>query len=188
MFMIKKESAWKFETSGTGGVGIEFVAIEGGVIYLRNPSKNVETFHFGAVGAGLAWGLKLPKIGKIGLNVKGKNVGAVVAPTFFPNTGKLYILDTFNGDELSRKDITGACAFVEVYGGLIVGGSAAAIVFGMNPLYLAGQLTTPFVGPAGPVVSDYYLFKSATGLLLTAGLNVGIVGGAGIGGFLGGIL
>lgn len=29
MLAIKKESAWKFSTSGTGGIGIEFVALEG---------------------------------------------------------------------------------------------------------------------------------------------------------------
>jgi hypothetical protein len=54
MFGIKKESAWTFETSATGGVGVEFVAVEGGAIYLRDPRNNRVTLRFGAVGAGLS--------------------------------------------------------------------------------------------------------------------------------------
>jgi hypothetical protein len=185
MFGIKKESAWTFETSATGGGGVAFVALEGGAIYLRDPKGNPVTLHFGAAGAGLSWGLKLPKIGKINLpKVRGKSVGGVGAPAAFPNTGKLYILNTFRGNELSRRDITGACAFAEVYTGAVVGGSASAIVFGMNPLWLAGLC----LGPAALTITETKLFGSATGLLLTAGLNVGLVAGAGVGAFLGGII
>jgi len=101
------------------------------------------TFHFGAAGAGISWGLKLPKIGKINLpKIRGKSVGGVVAPAAFPNIGKICILDTFNGDELTCTDTQGACA----------------------------------------------LLASATGLLLTAGVNAGVVAGAGVGGFLGRII
>jgi hypothetical protein len=185
MFGIKKESAWTFETSATGGGGVAFVAVEGGAIYLRDPKNQPVTVHFGAAGAGLSWGLKLPKIGKINLpKVRSKSIGGVLAPSAFPNTGKLYILDTFRGDELARRDITGACAFVEVYTGAIAGGSASAIVFGMNPVWLAGLA----FGTAAMTITETKLFASATGLLLTAGLNVGLVAGAGVGVFLGGIL
>jgi hypothetical protein len=185
MFGIKKESAWTFETSATGGVGVEFVAVEGGAIYLRDPKNKPVTLHFGAAGAGISWGIKLPKIGKVNLpKVRGKTVGGVVAPAAFPNVGKLYILDTFRGAELTRRDITGACAFVEVYAGGVAGGSASAILFGMNPLWLAGIA----LGPLAVTVTETKLLASATGLLLTAGLNVGVVAGAGIGGFLGGIV
>ena len=188
MLWIKKESAWTFETSATGGVGVEFVAVEGGAIYLRDPKNNPATLRFGAAGAGISWGLKLPKIGKINLpKVRGKSVGGVAAPAAFPNIGKLYILDTFRGDELSRRDITGVCAFVEVYAGAVVGGSAAAIVFGMNPLWLAGLSLAPLAGPLAATITESQLFASATGLLLTAGLNAGLVASAGVGGFLGGI-
>jgi hypothetical protein len=126
----------------------------------------------------------LPKIGKINLpKVRGKSIGGVLAPAAFPNAGKLYILDTFRGNELSRRDLTGACAFVEVYAGAIAGGAAAAIVFGMNPLWLAGL----GLGPLAFTITEAQLLASATGLLLTAGLNAGLVAGAGAGGFLGGI-
>jgi len=53
----------------------------------------------------------------------------------------------------------------------VAGGSAAAIVFGMNPLWLAGLALGLLA------VTEAKLLASATGLLLTAGLNVGVVAG-----------
>ena len=107
MLMIKHESAWKFQTSSSGGIGVEFVAAEGGSIILKDPSGAVVSFPYGGAGAGLTAGFKLPKIGKIALNVKGKSVGGVIAPSFFPNAGGLYVLDSFEGDDFKRSDITG---------------------------------------------------------------------------------
>jgi hypothetical protein len=51
----------------------------------------------------------------------------------------------------------------------------------MNPLWLAGLA----VGPLAFAITEAQLLASTTGLLLTAGLNAGLVAGAG--GFLGGI-
>ena len=185
MLGIKKESAWTFETSASGGLGVAIFAAEGGALYLRDPTKKSVVLHFGAAGAGLSWGLKLPKLGKINLpKVKGKSVGGVVAPAAFPCAGKIYILDSFRGNELSRRDITGACVFAEVYAGAGLGGTSAAILFGMNPAWLAGLV----LGPVATPFVDAMLFRSATGILLTAGLNAGLVAGAGIGGFVGGII
>lgn len=185
MLGIKKESAWTFETSASGGVGVSFVAAEGGAFYLRDPKNKRVVLRFGAVGAGLSWGLRLPKLGKINLpKIKGKSVGGVVAPAAFPCTGKIYILDSFGGSELTRQDITGACVFAEVYAGAVAGGSSAAILFGMNPAWLAGFA----LGPIAIPIAEAMLVRGAKGMLLTAGLNVGLVAGAGVGGFIGGII
>jgi hypothetical protein len=55
---------------------------------------------------------------------------------------------SFRDNELSRRDITGACVFAEAYAGAGLGGTSAAILFGMNPAWLAGlvlgHLATPF--------------------------------------------
>ena len=136
--VIKKPSAWQFVTSSTGGVGVEFVAAEGGKIFLQNPQGVTESFYYGAAGVGISAGLKLPKIGKLQINVKGKGVAGVIAPASFPNGGKLYVLDNFDGDELATSDIQGVCMFVEVGGGLVAGVSATAMLVGMNPAWLAG--------------------------------------------------
>ena len=91
---------------------------------------------------------------------------------------------SFRGNELSRRDITGPCVFAEVCAGAGIGGTGAAILFGMNPAWLAGLV----LGPTAAPFIDAMLFRSATGILLTAGLNAGLVAGAGIGGFVGGII
>jgi hypothetical protein len=180
---IKKPSEWQFETSSSGGAGVEFVMVEGGRIWLRDPGGTVNTFMYGSAGVGLAAGIKLPKIGKIQLQLRGKATGGVVAPSAFPNTGKVYVLDSFEGSELRAKDIQGVCMFVELYGGVVVGGSATAMIFGMNPLWLAGAIA---LGPMGSFASAK-LLSSATGILLMAGVNAGIQGGGGVGAFVGGL-
>jgi hypothetical protein len=184
---IKGESAWQFVTSSTGGIGVEFVAAEGGKIFLNNPQGKQITFYYGSAGVGLSAGLKLPKIGKVQVNVKGRSVVGAIAPAAFPNGGKLYILDTFAGTELTEKDIQGVCAFLEIGGGIIAGVSATAMLVGMNPIWLAGLGLAAAAGPAGMIYLDYRLLRSATGLLVMGGLNAGIQAGAGVGAFLGGL-
>jgi len=181
---IKGQSKWQFVTSSTGGLGVEFVAVEGGAIYLTDPAKKAQTFRYGSAGAGLAWGLKLPKIGKLEVKVRGKSIGGVVAPAAFPNAGALYVMESFKGDDFTRSDITGACVFVEVYGGLILGYSGTAMLFGVSPAWLSAVLLG---GPLGSGPALLPMLHSARGLLLMRGLSVGLVGGAGAGAFVGGI-
>ena len=173
---IKKKSAWEFVTSSTGGIGIEFLAAEGGKIYMNDPTGSLKTFDFGVVGLGLSAGFKLPKIGKLHIPIKGKSVAGVGAPASFPNTGQLYVLESFEGDELSFNDICGVCGLVEVGGGLVGGGSATAMLLGMELKWAAGCIA------AGPLSTYCYmrLIESANALLLMAGTNVGFQAGGGV--------
>ncbi|MEI6705690.1 MAG: hypothetical protein WCK96_01000 [Methylococcales bacterium] len=179
---IKKTSAWQFVTSSTGGIGVEFFAAEGGQIYLNDPSGSLRTFTYGVAGGGLSIGFKLPKIGKLQIPVKGASVGGVGAPASFPNTGCLYILSSFDGDELTYNDISGVCGLVEIGGGLIAGASSTAMLLGMNPKWMAATV----VAMASPLSQSLMplaykkLIESATSLLLMAGVNAGVQGGAGI--------
>lgn len=182
--LIKRKSAWAFQTSSSGGLGVEFVAVEGGSIYFKDPSGMTIVFRYGAAGAGIAAGLKLPKVGKLQIQIKGKTVGGAIAPAAFPNTGTLYVLDSFAGNELRRSDITGVCMFLEVGAGLIAGGAAYAMVLGMNPLYLAEMMAMPATMP----IAEAMLLRSATSLLLMAGINVGVQAGGAAGGFVGGLI
>ena len=86
------------------------------------------------------------------------------------------MLESFGGDELSFDDICGVCGLVEVGGGLVGGGSATAMLLGMDIKWAAGCIV------AGPLTSYccIRLIKSATALLLMAGINVGIQAGGGI--------
>jgi hypothetical protein len=177
--IVKKPSAWQFVTSSSGGLGVEFVAAEGGRIYFQDPDGASCYFTYGAAGVGLSAGLKLPKIGK--LELKGKSIGGAIAPASFPNAGKMYILESFGGDELKRSDISGVCMLAEVGGGIVAGGSATAMLLGMNPIWLAG-LVGPFT-----IYADSMLIQSATAVLVMAGVNVGLTAGAGAAVFLGGL-
>ena|SRR5437660_5829165 len=188
MITIKKESAWQFVTSSTGGFGIEFVAAEGGALYLKDPSGKPDSFYYGSAGLGLAIGFKLPKIGKLNVRIRGKSVGGAVAPAFLPNAGKLYVLDGCQRNELTESDIQGVCMFLEIGGGVILGVSATAMLVGMNPAWLATAIAAGL--PGGAVVTMYgyqRLLDTATGLLIMGGMNAGVQAGVGGAAFLGGL-
>lgn len=180
--LFRGPSKWEFITSSTGGVGVAFVAVEGGKIFMKSPQKAAVSFYYGAAGVGLSAGLKLPKIGKV--QVRGKGVTAAIAPASFPNMGQLYVLDSFKGDDLTISDIQGACVFVEIAGGIIAGVSATAMLVGMDVRWLAG-----LVVPLAPTIAyfDYKFLSSAKGLLVMGGATAGLQAGAGIGAFLGGL-
>lgn len=177
MIYVKGESAWSFVTSSTGGAGLGFVAGQGGKLYLRDPKGNDVTLGMGALGIGASEGIKLPKIGK--LEIRGKSVGGAVAPASFPNAGKIYVLGSAPGKELTRDDLTGPCVFVEASAGMGVGASASAMYLGVHPVEL-------FWGSASPLPKDN-ICDTARACLLVAGLNVGIQAGAGIAAFFGAV-
>lgn len=183
MLTVTKRSAWTFVTSSSGGLGVEFVMGEGGALYLRNPKGASVTFRYGALGVGVAAGFKLPKIGKLELNIKNKSVVGGVAPAAFPNAGILYVLDTCKGDDLTQSDIRGGCLFVEVGGGLIAGVSATAMLLGLAPAWLLAAAAAPEFA----FVIDANLLQSASGVLVMAGVNLGLQAGAGAGAFVGGL-
>lgn len=53
---IKKESAWQFVTSSSGGIGLELLVAEGGKIWLQDPGGKVVSYFYGGAGVGAAEG------------------------------------------------------------------------------------------------------------------------------------
>lgn len=186
MLTILKPSAWQFTTSSSGGIGVEFVVAEGGKIFLKDPTGNAVSFAYGGAGIGLAAGVKLPKIGKLQVNVKGKGLTGAIAPAQFPNGGKIYVLDSFSGTELTTSDLQGVCMFLEIGGGMVAGVSATAMLLGMSPVYLAACAAASAL-PAAAALLSQDLLNSATALLVMGGLNAGIQAGGGVGAYLGGL-
>ena len=172
---ITKRSAWQFVTFGSGGVGIGFVAIAGGQVVLKDPSGSDHTYTYAGAGGGLSAGLKIPKIGKVQINTRAGSVTGSVGPTAFPSTGTVFLTDNA-GSDLTESDIRGTCAFTEAGGGLIAGGSGVAMYVGVNPLLLAV-----------PLYGIQLFLNSAKGVILMAGLNVGIQAQVGISGCVGAI-
>lgn len=177
MLMAKKVSTWQFVTSSSGWLGVGFVAAEGGTISLKDPLGNARTVVYGGAGPGLSEGFKVPVLGKK-IRIDGRDASSGVAPSFFPNTGIIYILDSFSGDELSLSDIRGVCAFLEVEGGLIGGASGTAMLLGMDPILLAEVVAASVFGPLD-IIFAIRLLKSATSVLLMAGTNAGLQAGGG---------
>jgi hypothetical protein len=160
--------------------------VEAGEIYLKDPSGKSVTFNYVAAGAGLAVGLKLPKIGKVEVNLKGASVGSAIAPAAFPNSGEIYILDALAGNELTADDIRGLCIFCEVGGAAVVGVSATAMIFGARvPTWLSVMVA---VDARLTALELAQILASAKGILVMRGLNLTPSVGGGFGAYLGGLV
>lgn len=176
MMMVKKISAWKFNTFGSGGLSLGFVSVSGGEVILNDPTGKATTFYYGGGGVGISLGLKIPKLGKVKIGPL-KGVSGSAGPTAFPSTGTLLITDNFAGNEFTQSDIQGVCMFVEAGGGLIAGGSGTVMLLDLNPLYIPLALVSSY--------GAQLLTNSAKGILLMAGANVGIQAQIGIVGYYG---
>lgn len=171
---IRKTSAWTFNTSGTGGLGLGLFTATGGELVLNPPSGDPKGFYYGAVGAGLSLGVrKIPKIGRIldsrGLSERG---GANVAPKSFWNHGVVYVMDGCRGDELTAEDFRGICIATDVGGGVLVGYAGTALLINVDPLALMAQ-TNPALSLIGPPLRP-------KAMVLSRGWNVGPQASVGI--------
>lgn len=183
-------SQWKYVTASSGGLTIMFAAGSGGSITLQSPDGKSESFRYGGLGAGLGFGARLPRFGKVNIAIKGKSVGGAGAMEAFPSTGQVFVSDAIANRDLTRDDITGACVFMEVGAGLGVGGSASAMLFGLDPKLLAISLavnTIPVGAVLGPLVMQRQLLQSAKGAVVMAGVNAGLQAGGGGAIYLGGL-
>lgn len=174
---IKKQSRWHWKTCWTAGVGVGLFAGSGGSIALYDPAEKEVDFWYGGIGGGLSGKLKLPvnlasKVPSwIDAFLKSDKSGAV-GPGPFPSWGWMFILSKFDKDELAMSDIQGTCAFVEIGGGLVGGVSVVAMLVGLDTRYLPLAVVN--------VVTIQPFLNTANGLLLMAGVSVGLQAGAGI--------
>ncbi len=127
LLRIRKTSAWKFQTSATGGLGVGFFVASGGGIALIDPKSKGEDhptwLHYAGAGVGASVGLrKIPKVGPAidtrGLSEKGSGN---LAPASFWNHGIVYVMNGCSGDDLELTDFKGPCCFVDVGAGLVAG-------------------------------------------------------------------
>lgn len=172
MFRITKESAWKFATSAGGSVGLGFFGAGTGDIMLTPPHGGIVTYHYASAGAGGSAGPKWMKM----------NASSSTVDSF--SIGRIYLLDTFPGIELTPLDIEGVCMIAEVSVGAVLGGSATAMVLGIPPESAQGEVVKDAIaigvvagaGTTGELALSYtrlgpLLQSRAKALLLMAGLN-----------------
>ncbi|WNW12583.1 hypothetical protein RRX38_16010 [Pseudomonas sp. DTU_2021_1001937_2_SI_NGA_ILE_001] len=182
-------SDWRYKTASSGGLTVVFVAAGGGVLTLTDPQGVDQQFRYGTVGGGLGFGARLPRFGKVNLHVRGKSVGAAGASEDFPSVGQVLVASSIAQRGLTREDFQGACVFIEGGVGLIGGASGSAMLFGLDPRLLAMAIAT--LTPAGSILlphdSTIRLLKSAKGVIVAAGLNMGVQAGGGATISLGGL-
>ncbi|WET11416.1 MULTISPECIES: hypothetical protein [unclassified Pseudomonas] len=175
-------SRWQYQTASGGGLTVALVAGSGGSIILRSPQGENVSYRYGGVGVGIGFGARLPRFGKINIQVKGKSVAAAGAAEAFPSTGMVFVSDALVGRDLTSDDITGPCLYTEVGAGLVVGGSAMALLFGLDPklLALAAVLSSnPATSLIASATVNRQLLQSAKGAVVMAGMNAGVQAGGG---------
>ena len=176
------ESRWQYQTASGGGLTVVMVAGSGGSIILRSPEGENVSYRYGGVGVGVGFGARLPRFGKINIQIKGKSVAGAGAAEAFPSTGKVFVNDALVNSDLTSDDITGPCMYTEVGVGLVVGGSATALLFGLDPKLLALSValsTNPATSLIASTTVNRQLARSAKGALVMAGVNAGVQAGGG---------
>ena len=176
------ESRWQYQTASGGGLTVVMVAGSGGSIILRSPEGENVSYRYGGVGVGVGFGARLPRFGKINIQIKGKSVAGAGAAESFPSTGKVFVSDALVNSDLTSDDITGPCMYTEVGVGLVVGGSATALLFGLDPKLLALSVALN-ASPATSLIAsgtvNRQLLQSAKGAVVMAGMNAGVQAGGG---------
>lgn len=182
-------SEWRYKTATGGGLTVVFAAATGGALTLTDPNGVDHQFRYGSVGFGAGLGARVPRFGKVNLKIRGKSVGAAGATEHLPAVGRVLVADTIASRDLVREDFEGACVFIEGGIGLLGGASGSAMLFGLDPKLLA--MTAATLTPIGnlllPHDSAVRLLRSAKGVIMAAGLNVGIQAGGGATITLGGL-
>ncbi|MBI6899550.1 hypothetical protein JET64_22325 [Pseudomonas putida] len=174
-------SDWEYETASSGGLTVMFAAASGGMLTLKDPTGALHQYRYGSGGVGAGAGARLPRYGKVNLQVRGKSVGAAGATEDFYARGKVLVADSIAARGLNREDFKGACVFIEGGLGLIGGASFSGMLFGLDTKLLA--MTAATVIPVGqlllPQDTTERLLRSAKGVILTGGVNAGLQAGVG---------
>lgn len=134
MLKIRKRSGWTYETSSGIGVGVSFAGGGKGQLVMTPPVGGTARFNYKYAGGGYSVGVS---------KQNGKNVSFATEDMF--SVGKLFILDTFRGNELSYQDITGMCMIVELAASAGHGGSFTAMLLGIPPRHFQQELGADLV-------------------------------------------
>jgi hypothetical protein len=155
------------------------LAGEGGYIDLKDPDKKEFTLHYFAIGAGVSAGSKV-------------TITANRAPSWYPNSGKIFIQNSFPGKELRLQDVPGTCYFAEAGTG-VSGLSGTVMLLGMlylKPVVDLSRITTE--GPIAFLVNeitgrplDEFFVGTAKAAMVVGDINSAVQAGGGATGFMG---
>jgi len=181
MATIKKESKWSFDTSAGGSESVTvwgpiFATGGAGSITLKSPQGQKVKFHTAAGGAGA--GFALPdKFKKINGFIS-PPVGASGSSEAMDSWGKVYILDGFDGDELTADDLEGWFYTSDLSANAIFAGlSGTAMLLGLAPTSIPLEVVKDGLLPK--IINKIWpsVFRSeAKALLVMAGRSTGSIG------------
>lgn len=175
------ESRWQYQTASGGGLTVVMVAGSGGSIILRSPQGEDVSYRYGGVGVGVGFGARLPRFGKINIQIKGRASVRPVRRSLLQRWQSVCQRRLVDRD-LTSDDITGPCMYTEVGLGLGIGGSATTLLFGLDPKLLALSVvlsSNPATSLIASTTVNRQLARSAKGAVVMAGMNAGLQAGGG---------
>jgi outer membrane protein OmpA-like peptidoglycan-associated protein len=178
---LRKSKKWKYETASSVAPTIAIIVAVGagkGTITLKHSTGSRILFHYASGGIGFGLGV---------------DAGIGGSLEEFPSDGDVYMTHSFHGEDLQVSDFVGGCLLAEASAALGGGASATALLFGIPPTRLMEaavvQLSEFSIGIAGGQfaydVLSPYIPTLAKGMIVMAGMTVGVAYGAGVLGSIG---
>lgn len=175
MYKLRK-SGWTFSDESAIAATFGFVGAGFATIELKNPMNNSPVkFYYQYAGGGFGYGVKAGYSG----------------PDDFRSSGKVWMLDTFQGKELTADDISGVCLFIEAsINGVptgpktnyqTIGASATAMLMGIDYKKIPDEIYSIALAAAvggNPIIFDSaekigWFKSSAKAFLIMAGAQMG---------------
>jgi hypothetical protein len=136
--MSIRKSKWKFKTSTSSSVSIEFIGGQNSSFVLTSPEGSNVTFRYLAGGAGVS---------------AGANIGATGSTEDNWSVGDIFMTDGFSGRDLEVSDIEGACQIFDAGAGVIHGISGTVMALGIPTKSIPHHLArTSLIGMAVSLV------------------------------------
>ncbi len=178
MFKPVRKSDWKFNTSGTGGLGIGLFVIAGGELRLDDPDGQTRVLRYGGAGVGMSVGVRrLPKLGRF-VDPKGlsDSAGGAIAPESFPNGGIVYVMEGCRTNDLIMDDFKGICIYYDIGIGVVAGYAAQGMLMNCDRVAFACLMS------GNPVLSEIAFINGLRphAMLLSWGPNIGLQANAGV--------
>ncbi|MDR5838560.1 hypothetical protein [Caballeronia sp. LZ034LL] len=171
-----RKSTWRYETGALQSMSIGPFSAVRGVVVLSSPDGrkhkyNEVSFGFN-VGKRIPVKFQLPDIPLPHAAFKGNGVTGSGSTIDFDGGGVVFMTPTFQGDELSTDDFSGAANSIEGGGGLLVAYGYTFLFTGMPQAVLLAGLSNPaFLGIA---------LRTAKGLIIIRGISEGLIDGLGV--------
>jgi hypothetical protein len=162
-------SQWMFDTSAGASFGIGAMALSGGMISLKG------------LGAGVGLSAALTKISVPETVARNYDLTGSGSFSSFYSAGKVYMTNSFKGNELTLADLKGPALYVESGLALVTTAGLTVMFLGLAPTLLEAAVMLPMFSSG---LIDLAI-RDARAILLMGGQGMGPQVGIGISGLVG---